>query len=350
MFKIPEIRICVTNVCNLKCTYCRPSGEGDEAVGGPPVSKVLAMARVAHAYGVRRFRITGGEPTLRRDLVHIVAAIKALPDAWVSMVTNGTRLTPMLTEALKAAGMDQVTISLDSVDGDRFRAITGVNAFHAVAEALDNAQAYGLPCQVNAVVLNGVNDHELIDLIRFVGSKGASIKFLDLFNVGDTLYGEDGIPYWETRYYNLALLRERLASVAQETEVVYPTGGLGTPMHSYLVEGTRVLVKDNTVGTNYAGFCRKCPLFPCQPGILSLILTAAGKVKFCPPDGTPTVPLMDVIEDEAELHHRFGQAMEMLSGTQFDQLWSPELERQRLSEGMPKMPHLVMLEELELGG
>ncbi len=188
-----DLRISVTDRCNFRCRYCMP-----REVFGPdfaflPRSEILAfeeiarLARLFAARGVRKFRLTGGEPTLRADLPALIRMLKAIPGAEVAMTTNGTLLKAQ-APALAAAGLDRVTVSLDSLDDAVFRAMNDMDFPVAlVLEGIEAATAAGLPpAKVNAVVRRGVNDHTLVDLARHFRGTAHVLRFIEFMDVGTT--------------------------------------------------------------------------------------------------------------------------------------------------------------------
>src|SRR5690606_36360462 len=145
--------------------------------------------RVFVNLGVRKVRLTGGEPTLRRDfekLVEMLAGIEGLED--IAMTTNGSLLTLERAKALKAAGLDRVTVSLDSLDEETFQSMNDVGFPVAkVLEAIGNAEAAGLtPVKIDMVVKRGVNDHDIIDMARHFRGSGRILRFIEYMDVGTT--------------------------------------------------------------------------------------------------------------------------------------------------------------------
>src|SRR3712207_6078726 len=165
--RIDYLRISLTDRCNLRCVYCMPAtgmhfAPRDELLTD---DELLRLIRLTTELGFRKFRLTGGEPTVRPNLPELVAAIKALPGVEeVSLTTNGI-LLPELGPRLAAAGLDRVNVSIDTLDPDRFRRITRGGELRTVLEGLRAAEAHGLtPVKLNAVVVRGFNDREVADL------------------------------------------------------------------------------------------------------------------------------------------------------------------------------------------
>jgi cyclic pyranopterin phosphate synthase len=189
-----DLRISVTDRCNFRCTYCMPKeafGMDYEFLPHAEVltfEEIVRMARVFHALGTEKIRLTGGEPLLRRGIEELVAMLReALPAVDLTLTTNGSALKAR-ARALKAAGLDRITVSLDSLDDATFRAMNDVDVPVArVLEAIDEAAAAGLdPIKVNMVVKRGVNDHQVVDMARHFRGTGRIVRFIEFMDVGST--------------------------------------------------------------------------------------------------------------------------------------------------------------------
>ena len=188
-----DLRISVTDRCNFRCRYCMP-----KEVFGPDFAflrrdeilsfeEIERVARIVAALGVRKFRLTGGEPLLRAELPKLVGMLAAIPDTELALTTNATLLASQ-AEALAAAGLDRVTVSLDSLDDAVFRQMNDMDFPVAmVLEGIEAATAAGLgPVKVNAVVRKGVNDHTLLDLARHFRGSDHILRFIEFMDVGTT--------------------------------------------------------------------------------------------------------------------------------------------------------------------
>ncbi len=178
-----DLRVSLTDRCNLRCSYCMPP----EGLPWLPSERVLTdgevgrLVRIAvERLGITEIRFTGGEPLLRPGLVGIVAAAAALrPRPTLSVTTNGIGLD-RLAEPLTAAGLDRVNVSLDTLDPDRFAALTHRRRLPDVLAGLDAAAAAGLaPVKMNAVLLRGINDDEAPALLRFALDRGYELRFVE---------------------------------------------------------------------------------------------------------------------------------------------------------------------------
>lgn len=177
-----DLRISVTDRCNFRCVYCMPA----EGLTWLEKSKLLTfeeIARLAGIFrdlGVRTFRLTGGEPTLRRDLDRLVGMLHEIaPDADLAMTTNGF-LLESLAEGLAKAGLDRVNVSVDSLLKHRFAEITRRDALDSVMAGLAAATKAGLgPIKLNCVLVRGTNDDELLDFARLARSTGYEVRFIE---------------------------------------------------------------------------------------------------------------------------------------------------------------------------
>jgi cyclic pyranopterin phosphate synthase len=182
---IRDIRVSLTHRCNLKCIYCH--GEGEQHPGGElGVSEIEWVVSVAAAEGVRRVKLTGGEPLLRGDIFDVVARLSSIPGIEeVSMTTNATLLADMAGE-LKEAGLKRVNVSLDSLVPERYKEITGFDKLDSVLGGIDEAVRVGLsPVKINMVLLRNLNVDEFWDLARFSREKGAILQVIELVDLGD---------------------------------------------------------------------------------------------------------------------------------------------------------------------
>lgn len=189
-----DLRISVTDRCNFRCVYCMPREVFGPGFAFLPRDELLTfeeiarLARIFVSLGVRKIRLTGGEPLLRRDLPELIAMLAAIPGVEdLTLTTNGS-LLPRYARELKSAGLRRVTVSLDALDDDTFRAMNGVNV--GVAEVLagiEAALAAGLtPVKVNAVIKRGVNDDQILPLASRFRGTGIILRFIEYMDVGTT--------------------------------------------------------------------------------------------------------------------------------------------------------------------
>ena len=190
-----DLRISVTDRCNFRCVYCMPKevfGNDFQFLRRDELLTYEELARVARAFvhnGVEKIRLTGGEPLLRRDLERLVALLRSIDGIRdLTLTTNGSLLTLAKARALKSAGLDRVTISLDSLDDATFRAMNDADFPVArVLEAIEAADAAGLrPIKIDAVVKRGMNENAVIDLAQRFRSTPHIVRFIEYMDVGNT--------------------------------------------------------------------------------------------------------------------------------------------------------------------
>ena len=180
---IRDLRISVTDRCNFRCFYCLPNGE-------PPMARkdtILTFEETAYiadifvSLGIEKIRLTGGEPLLRKDIAKLAAEISELKPRLkdLALTTNGF-IFPSLAGDLRSAGVDRVTISLDSLDHEKFLKMTGVDGLDKVFAAIDSAKRVGFdPIKINAAVIRGHNDDEFAEFAKFAREYGVSMRFIE---------------------------------------------------------------------------------------------------------------------------------------------------------------------------
>lgn len=212
---ISYMRVSVTDRCNLRCRYCMPADQTffprDDLLS---FEEIVQVTRVMVGEGVNKIRLTGGEPLLRRDLPELVAMLKQIPgEPEVVMTTNAMLLTRH-AEALKRAGMDRLNISIDTLRPDRFERLARRPGLAAALEGVDAALAAGFTrSKINTVVMGGINDDEIPDLMDFAADKGLEQRFIEFMPMASNQYGMDAqrVPFDEIRkrMESHAPLRER---------------------------------------------------------------------------------------------------------------------------------------------
>lgn len=187
---VTSMRISITQRCNMRCFYCHQEGEGSgENIEMAP-EEIQRIVKVVASFGVTKVKLTGGEPLLRSDILGIVRGIKSVPGiSEVSMTTNGTLLSN-LAKSLREAGLTRVNVSLDTLEPETYRFITGTNALERVVAGIKDALKAGLsPVKVNMVVLKGVNDDQIWNMIGFAEKNDVILQLIELESaIEDDLY------------------------------------------------------------------------------------------------------------------------------------------------------------------
>lgn len=184
---ISYLRISVTERCNFRCVYCMPA-EGIQLANCDDLlsfEEIARVVRVGAKLGLSKIRLTGGEPTVRRDLPELVRTLRLINGInEIALTTNGARLLE-LAQPLKNAGLDRINISLDTLQPDRNAELTRRNHLPAVLQGIEAALAAGFTnLKINTVILRGINDDELCDLVSFAHEKGAQMRFIEFMPMG----------------------------------------------------------------------------------------------------------------------------------------------------------------------
>ncbi|MEM1939341.1 MAG: GTP 3',8-cyclase MoaA [Acidilobaceae archaeon] len=218
--ELNSLRLLVTSECNYRCFFCHLEGDplGEPARPGskPPLltpEDYSIVAEAAWKLGIRSFKITGGEPLIRRDIVSIVEAVNSsAPGSDISMTTNGV-LLESLASNLRDAGLKRINVSLHSLRRDRYKFITGVDGLDRVLRGLDAAINAGFRVKINALILYGVNHDEVFDLVEFSKVKGVILQLIELIPVGL------GAKLLKTHRFSLASIEEKLRELGARVEV-----------------------------------------------------------------------------------------------------------------------------------
>jgi cyclic pyranopterin phosphate synthase len=244
-----NLRLSVTDRCNLRCEYCMPE---DDYAWLPredvlQFEEISALTDVFIGLGVKKVRLTGGEPLVRRDLPALVGMLAAKPGlADLALTTNGVLLAEQI-DALKAAGLGRITVSLDTLQADRFRRLTRFDRLAAVQEAMTAATRVFGRFKIDTVVIRGVNDDELSDLVEYGKLLNAEVRFIEYMDVG-------GATHWSadrvvSRREILETLTRRYGPIgAVVDEAVAPADRFQLP------DGTIIGIISSTTGP----FCRDC--------------------------------------------------------------------------------------------
>ena len=262
---IEYLRLSITDRCNLRCRYCMPEE------GVPPLAhddilsyeELLRIARAAITLGIRKIRVTGGEPLIRRGVVEFIRQLAELPNApEIVLTTNGLRLAE-LAAPLKAAGLQRVNVSLDTLRPERFVQLTRREGLQQVLAGLCAAEAAGLsPVKINVIPLRGVNDDELLDFARLTLSHPWDVRFIEFMPISPDLEFSSG------ERISMAEVEEQLAAVGPLETL--PRGDSAGPARLYRLPGARGCL--GLIPAVSGHFCPECN---------RLRVTADGKVRGC---------------------------------------------------------------------
>jgi cyclic pyranopterin phosphate synthase len=221
--QISYLRVSVTDRCDFRCVYCM-----SEDMSFLPKADLLTLEeldRVCSAFisrGVKKLRLTGGEPLVRRGIMTLFASLSrhlrsgALEE--LTVTTNGSQLAKYAAE-LRDLGVQRINVSLDTLDPDKFRAVTRWGDLSRVIAGIDAAQAAGLKIKINAVALKGVNEHEIADLVAWSHGRGMDLTLIEVMPLGDV--GEARLD----QYLPLSMVRAQLAERYTLEDIDYRTGG-----------------------------------------------------------------------------------------------------------------------------
>jgi cyclic pyranopterin phosphate synthase len=187
-----DLRVSITDRCNFRCVYCMPKEVYGRDYAFLPrrdlltFEEIARLARVFAGLGVEKIRLTGGEPLIRRDVERLVDMLAAIPGLDLTLTTNGAVLAKK-AQALKDAGLQRITVSLDSLDDEVFRAMNDVDfPVQTVLDGIEAASAAGLPVKVNVVVKRGVNEDAVLPMARRFRDQGHVVRFIEYMDVGHT--------------------------------------------------------------------------------------------------------------------------------------------------------------------
>jgi cyclic pyranopterin phosphate synthase len=245
-----NLRLSVTDRCNLRCLYCMPEADYTWL----PREQILSFEEIERLFrvfvrlGVRRLRLTGGEPLLRRDLARLIGMLRGIGGLEeIAMTTNGVTLAES-AEELARAGLDRVTVSLDTLDPARFKEMTRRDDHARVLAGIEAAAAARLsPVKIDAVIVRGVNDDELVPLLTYGASTGAEMRFIEYMDVG-------GATHWSPeRVVSRAEILEAIGRALGKAEPVDEGGA--APAERHRLPDGKVF---GIIASVTAPFCRRC--------------------------------------------------------------------------------------------
>jgi len=255
---IDYLRLSVTDRCNLRCIYCMPS----EGIIPSRHEEILRIVKVAAGLGVKKVRLTGGEPLIRRNIAFLISEIKDIKGIEdLSMTTNGILLEKYAGE-IADAGLDRVNVSIDSFDGDTYKKITRGGSLDVVLRGLAAAEKAGLkPIKINMVPMRGINDKEVISFAKITLDSDYHVRFIECMPSGP-------IDFWSPKkYMTTDELKDMIETIAPLIPVRARKNG---PSKYYRLKGAKGVVGFISALTHH--FCRNCN---------RLRLTADGKLRPC---------------------------------------------------------------------
>jgi len=260
--KIEYLRISVTDRCNSRCKYCMPA-DGVEFKPHIDVLSFEEIEKIVKAFaklGVKKIRLTGGEPLVRKNIVELVRKISKIDGIKeITMTTNGLLLKKYAKE-LKEAGLNRVNISIDTLNFDKYSEITRGSSLKDVLEGIDEAEKVGLaPIKLNTVLVNGFNDNEIVDLVELTKYKKFDVRFIELMTIGDTA------NWTRERYISNEIVLEKVKELKSVKKL-----DKSSPATYYQVPG--YLGRVGLINPVSCGFCVDCN---------RVRLTSTGRLKLC---------------------------------------------------------------------
>ena len=267
---ITYLRISLTDRCNLRCAYCMPAGGLDWLPQSNMLTddEIVRIVRAAAGLGIKKIRLTGGEPLVRPGVLELVNKISLIPEIHdIGLTTNGILLEKM-AHSLAKAGLKRVNISMDTLKPELFKRIARYGSFEQVWQGVLAAEQAGLtPIKLNAVIIRGVNDDEILDLASLSLSHPWHVRFIELMPIGNDQDWGEGFPSPQDRYVSVQEMRSRLEAFGMVPANMDSDSGPARTFHIPGAPGTIGFI--SPLGEN---FCNKCN---------RLRLTADGKLRAC---------------------------------------------------------------------
>ena len=272
-----SLRISITNRCNIRCFYCHHDGIIPQKYEMSP-QEIETIARVAKNVGIKKIRLSGGEPLIRDDISNIVSKLSSLGFQDVSLTTNGTLLEEY-AQSLKDAGLNRVNVSFDTLNPETYHFITKSNYINQVKKGIKKAVKVGLyPVKVNMVVMRDLNHQEIWDMFQFCKDNGAVLQIIELLKT-DNCPDSD---FFDDYHYDISIIEQQLTERATKIK----TRAFMQDRKKYFLEGGEIEVvrpMDNTE------FCKNCT---------RLRITPEGKLKPCLLRNNNLIDLLEAIRRE----------------------------------------------------
>ncbi len=264
---INYLRLSVTDRCNLRCIYCMP----DEGVPFTPHSEVLAYEEMIHIVklcvreGIRKIRLTGGEPLVRRDILDFIQKLQEIDEIEeITLTTNGVLLKEF-ARGLRDCGVRRINVSMDTLRRDRFHSITRRNVFDRAWEGIGEAESLGFdPIKINVVAMRGVNDDEIVDFASLTFAKPYHVRFIEMMPFGE----DNGNGWGRDKFIPVDEILNRIRSLGEVNPLSHRL--LDGPARRYRLQGARGEI--GFIGALSNHFCRTCN---------RLRLTSCGRLRGC---------------------------------------------------------------------
>lgn len=306
---ITYLRISVTDRCNLRCVYCLPEAgvQWQPRENQLSAQEIACITEAAAQGGVKRVRLTGGEPLVRPDILNIVARLASIPGIEEVSLTTNAMLLEKLARPLADAGLKRVNISLDTLDADKFKRITRGGSIDRFWRGIAAAEDAGLvPLKLNTVVVNGLNADELPALARLTIENPWHVRFIELMPVGNAQNWGEGFPALDDRYLSVQEMQSRLSTFNLQP-VTMPIGN--GPARTFRIPGA--LGSVGFISPLGEHFCQNCNrlrltadgyLRPC------LLLDGEVNVRDAVRAGEPLLPfLQQAVDAKPQAHELFLQ-------------------------------------------
>lgn len=267
---INYLRISITDRCNLRCRYCMPL-EGVEKLGHEHIlslEEIARLVKVAAQVGIRKIRLTGGEPLIRRNISQLIGYIREIPEIDdLALTTNGTLFAGM-AEELRSAGLDRINFSLDTLVAEKYKYITRQGRLEDATRAIDKALELKMePVKINTVLIKGFNDNEVLDFADLAYNRPLHIRFIEFMPIGD-------LKFWNRE--NIITSSETMNLIKNKYKLVEGKKIKGSgPAKYYTLEGGQGSVGFISPMSNH--FCGECN---------RIRMTAEGKLRACLYDKT----------------------------------------------------------------
>ena len=287
--RMPQLRLIAVDYCDSKCIYCRPSGEAvlrDDCIHSLSLDTAIRIAKLYKENGGNDIKITGGDPVYWEHLGECIRILKNdLRFENVGIVTKSVKIVDIIDDLVEK-GIDSIIFSLDTLEEDKYKKITGKNDFNEFLDAINycSKKTY---CKINMVVMKGVNDDEIDNMINFCKSNDIKeLKLLDLISdlheskINNSSRLDDNYnTQLQDLYMGLDHKSKYLADL--KPSVLFQKGGIGHPQKFYRIDNLNVVLKDANNGAWYGECCENCKMYPCHDALMGLRLLPNNSFQIC---------------------------------------------------------------------